>query len=455
MIIRNLIYILQSENYYFGRFLRFAYSHPKWWKLEDRGEITWTKKAVAIHSVSLIILVAIYLAAFLEGGALPFFLSVILSIIFLPFIIGLSLIAVYPLDAFLKGRIVKRAAAILEKNRNIVIGIAGSYGKTSAKEILTAILSQKYDVIKTPENVNTDMGIAEFIIKNESRFDGSSIFIVEMGAYRKGEIGKICRMVGPDYSILTGINESHLERFGNIGNTVSAKFELPENTSKMAVVNIDDENIKGNVDRFKIKHVEKISMNEAEHVEPLDDFKGLKFSYGGIDFETKLLAKHNIGLILLSLRIAKELGLSDDEIRDGVSSVEYVPHRLEPIFNSSTGVTVIDDSYNGNLNGIMSGLEVLGRAKDRKVVLTPGLVELGDKSQEIHEKIGELYAESADLVLLIKSPASGYIIDGLKRGGFSNFKVYPTTQEAHADLANVIKRWDVIIFQNDLTDNYF
>ncbi|NTU66738.1 MAG: UDP-N-acetylmuramoyl-tripeptide--D-alanyl-D-alanine ligase [Candidatus Moranbacteria bacterium] len=455
MIIRNLIYILQGENYYFGRFLRFAYSHPKWWSLENRGKISWTKKSVAICIVSILIIISVCLGAFLGFGLASLFIFVLVSIICLPFIIGLSLLFVSPLDSFLKNGTMKEAGHILEANRNIVIGITGSYGKTSMKEILSAIISKKYDVINTPENVNTDIGIAEFIVKNRSRFSESKVFIVEMGAYRRGEIGDICRMVKPDYSILTGINESHLERFGNIGNTIAAKFELPENTAKMSVLNFDDENIRNSADRFRIKHPEKVSAAEAADIIVKDNFGGLEFSYDGMRFETKLLAKHNIALILLGIRIAKELGLSNDEIRSGISSIGYIPHRLEPIFNTATGVIVIDDSYNGNMNGIKSGLEVLGRASGRKVVLTPGLVELGEKSQEIHEKIGESYARSADLVLLIKSPASGYIIDGLKLGGFSEFKLYATTQEAHADLANILRKGDTIIFQNDLTDNYF
>ena len=120
-----------------------------------------------------------------------------------------------------------------------------------------------------------------------------------------------------------------------------------------------------------------------------------------------------------------------------------------------TKVWVIDDSYNGNYAGIVSGIEVLKRALGRKIVLTPGLVELGEKSAEIHEKIGRLYAESdIDLVLLIKSPNSGYITKGLKEKGFENYKVYESSQVAHADLSNVVKSGDTIIFQNDLPDNY-
>lgn len=116
---------------------------------------------------------------------------------------------------------------------------------------------------------------------------------------------------------------------------------------------------------------------------------------------------------------------------------------------------VIDDSYNGNFDGIKSGVQLLGRAVGRKVVLTPGLVELGSKTESIHRQIGKLYSQHVDLVLIIRSVMTDHIIQGLKENNFTNYKIYETTQEAHADLGNILQKSDTILFQNDLTDNYF
>jgi UDP-N-acetylmuramoyl-tripeptide--D-alanyl-D-alanine ligase len=276
-----------------------------------------------------------------------------------------------------------------------------------------------------------------------------------MGAYKKGEIKKLCDLVEPDYAILTGINESHLERFGSLENIISAKFELPQEAKKTVVLNFDDENILKNYARFKLKEFIGTSKSEAKNVRILDNYSGLEFELEGAMFRTKLLAQHNIALILLASRVAQKLGMTTIEISHGVGKIEYVPHRLEPIYNEMTKVWVIDDSYNGNFDGIASGLEVLKRAAGRRIVLTPGLVELGEKSVEVHEKIGQLYAQSGiDLILLIKSPNSGYITKGLEEKGFKNYRVYSSSQEAHADLSNVVKSGDTIIFQNDLPDNY-
>jgi UDP-N-acetylmuramoyl-tripeptide--D-alanyl-D-alanine ligase len=457
MIIRNLIYILQAELYDARKFLRFAYSHFQWWKLEKRAHLVWTKKARLIYVLTVLMLLAIFLLSmglFSRWGIL----SLVVMIPLVPIVIIAALWTVEPVDCFLKRRLFRKAQKFLRENRKnlTVVGITGSYGKTSTREILSAILAEKFRVIKLSENINTDIGIAEFILKNSKQFLENEIFIVEMGAHRKGEIKKLCELVEPDYAMLTGINESHLERFGSLENIILAKFELPSATKKTAVLNFDDENILKNYARFKLREFIGTSKSEVKKIKVLDNFSGLEFELDGAMFRTKLLALHNISLILLTARVAQKLGMNNSEISRGVGKIEYIPHRLEPIYNELTKVWIIDDSYNGNYAGIVSGLEVLRRALGRKIVLTPGLVELGEKSAEIHKKIGQLYVNSGvDLLLLIESPNSSYIIKELKEANFKNYKVYKSSQEAHADLSNVMKSGDTIIFQNDLPDNYF
>ncbi|MFA5993919.1 MAG: UDP-N-acetylmuramoyl-tripeptide--D-alanyl-D-alanine ligase [Parcubacteria group bacterium] len=454
MILKNLIYILQSENYSFKRFLKFAYTHLKWWGLENRQKIVWTRKALAIWVISLLIFCFVIVLFFITFNILGL-LVIPFLIVLLPIIIGIALYAIMPLDIALKQQRIASATKIVSASSTMVIGVTGSYGKTSTKEILATILEQKFRVIKTPENINTDLGIAEFIINNKDEFRDDGIFIVEMGAHKMGELAKICRMICPSYSILTGINESHLERFGNLENIINGKFELPKNTKDLALLNFDDENINKNYSKFNLKNCAGTSKQEASNVKIKENFKGLEFEWEGRKFETSLLAEHNIALILLCARIAKELAMSLDDIYIGVKKIQPVMHRLQPIYNSNTDIMIIDDSYNGNFNGIKSGIAVINKATGRKVVLTPGLVELGSEMQDVHIKIGELYASSIDLVLLIENKMTHCIIKGLEKNKFVNYKVYKTTQAAHNDLKNVLKRGDAIVFQNDLTDNYF
>jgi UDP-N-acetylmuramoyl-tripeptide--D-alanyl-D-alanine ligase len=454
MILRNLIYILQSENYYLGRFLKFAYTHLVWWKFERRQKIVWTPKARALQIMS-VLLIGIVVGFFFDLFKLPGLFIMPVLLLLMPFIIGASLLILLPLDTILKQRKITVATRIILESKVKVIGIAGSYGKTSAKEILAAVLAVKFSVVKTPENVNTDVGIAEFVIKNQNEFQEGRIFIVEMGAYRKGEIKKICKMVCPAYSILTGINEAHLEKFGSLPNIIEAKFELPQNTKDLAVLNFDDNNIRENYSKFKIGKAKGISRESAKNITAKKDFKGLEFEWEGLKFETKLLAEHNVTLILLCAKIAQELSMLPENIRRGVANVKPISHRLQPIYNATTGIMVLDDSYNGNFNGIESGIHLLGQASGRKIVLTPGLVELGPKMEEVHAKIGELYAKRVDLVLLIENQMTKHILEGLKKNKFKNYKIYENTEAAHADLKNVLQKGDTIIFQNDLTDNYF
>lgn len=451
---RNLIYILQKENYNPLRFLRFAYSHLHWHRLEKRQKIVWTIKARLIQMLAWVISLIIIISFFIKFGFIGLF-AILGIIILLPVIIVLSFFILSPLDNYVKYRRKNIAKNILAGANLIVVGITGSYGKTSTKEILSKILERKFKVIKTPENINTDIGIADFIIKNKKNITEYNVFVVEMGAYKKGDIKKICNMVRPEYSILTGINNTHLERFGNLNNTIMAKFELPENTNKVSILNFNDENIRNSYERFNIKNICLADNKEIKNIKIKERFGGIEFDINGVKFDTHLLALHNIDLIYMSVKIAQELGMRLRDISEKVEEIDCIPHRLNPIYNNKTNIQILDDSYNGNLNGIKSGLEVLSRATGRKVVLTPGLVETGKKSKDIHYKIGQWYAKNVDIVLLIDNKATRYILEMLNKNNFNNYIIYKNTQDAHADLSNILRSGDTILFQNDLTDNYF
>ena len=455
MIIRNLVYILQSEAYNLRRFLSFVYRNYRWWNLEQRQQIDWTMKAKLIYSLSLFFLFLFLVLLFLNWHFWSLLIWPVIYII-LPLIVSVLSLLVWPFDYLIKSLLLNKAQRLLEECSSLkVIGITGSYGKTSTKEILFAILSSKFKVIKTPDNINTDLGIARFIINNQAQLMEADFFIVEMGAYQRGDIAKICNLVAPDYSILTGINESHLERFGSLENTILAKFELAEHTKKISVLNFNDANVKNNYTRFVINESLGLDNSQISNLEILPNFTGLSFTFDSQHFTTKLLAKHNIDLIILALTLAKKLGLTNEEAVQSIANLDHIKHRLEPIFNKLSQVLVIDDSYNGNLQGFISGLEVLSRALGRKLVITPGLVELGKHTESCHLQIANLYiTNKIDLVLIIENSSTKFIIDEFKKLGFVNFQVYMSTQEAHNSLKDVLKAGDTIIFQNDWPDNY-
>ena len=453
-IVRSLIYILQRESYDARRFLFFVYRDWRWWSLEKRQAIVWTAKAKFLYfsvlfSGLILVLILIYC---LQAWAL---IPIVLLIPLLPLFILLILTLLFPVDYILKRRLVARAKRELAKTKVKVIGITGSYGKTSLKEILSTVLSSGYKIMATPDNINTDLGIANFILTHSAEIRSADFFIVEMGAYQIGDIAIICDLVGPDYSFLTGINESHLERFGSLQNTIKAKFELAERTAKKVILNLEDNNVRENYLKFRLQSVKGVDYSSVSEITALPDFSGFSFKYGQYDFSTRLLARHNVVLIAMALTLAEELGLDLSRSITPLALMPFIKHRLEPIWNPQSRLMVIDDSYNGNFAGFVSGLEILDRAAGRRLVITPGLVELGEKKEERHREIARLYASKhLDLVLLIENSATLYIIAEFQKIGFTAYKIYPNTPAAHQDLGAVLKEGDTIIFQNDWPDNY-
>jgi UDP-N-acetylmuramoyl-tripeptide--D-alanyl-D-alanine ligase len=453
-IIRKLIYILQKESYDPGRFLSFVYHDWRWWSFEKRQSIDWTDKAKALYAALWLLVIFLVIIFFYFWSWYGLLISLLLIPI-LPFLALSVLLLFSPFDYLLKKRIVGRAEKALLQTKVPVIGITGSYGKTSLKEILALVLGSGFKVVKTPNNVNTDLGIAYFILSHQAEIAAADFFIVEMGAYQIGDIAQVCALVHPQYSFLTGINESHLERFGSLANTIKAKFELGKRTAKKVILNLTDQNVKTNYARFKLPDHLGIDDAAVSDIKILPDFAGLSFRYDGYDFSTPWLARHNIILMAMALALAKELGLDLAKAAAPLASAPFIKNRLEPIRNNASKLLVIDDSYNGNWSGFVSGLEVLDRASGRRLVITPGLVELGDKKEERHREIARLYAsKNLDLVLLIRNSATEYIIDEFDKIGFSKYKVYPDALSAHQDLGAVLRAGDTIIFQNDWPDNY-
>ena len=456
-LIKNLVYILQLEHYDKKRMLSFAYKN--FWKIfntSKRGKIVWTLRAKEEYFLSWFLILSFI---FLTKYYFNFKLWIIFILVFvgLPFFVFLADTIISPYIKYKKNQIFKKATKILENSKIQIIGITGSYGKTSTKYILEKILSEKFKILKTEGNINTDIGISNFVIKNKNILDNYDFFIVEMGAYRIGDIKLLSKITKPVYSITTSIGKNHLERFGSQENIIKAKFELAQNTKNKSFLNGCDKNIQNNYQNFlQNKNYEIFCpLEKIENFQYLDDFKGISFEYKNTKFTSQFLAKHSIINILLSTSLAEELGLDLDEIKKAVAKIQNVEHRLYVIKNKNTGVTVIDDSYNGNYDGFISGIEILKNAKGRKIVLTPGIVELTKKEkEEIHKELAKRYMENVDLIILIKNSQTEIIKEYFDKNNFKNYKIYNSAKEAHEDLKNILKSGDTIIFQNDLPDNY-
>lgn len=478
--IKYQLYLFQLENYRIGRFFRVAARNFCRPALEQRKELVWTLKVVY-----LLILAALLQCAIVFIGAIGIykitnsiilsafsgiFIFYSLSLLFFFFILIISAILYYPLDFIFKKRIIRKAKSkASEFPRVKVVAIAGSYGKTTMKEVLAALLSEKFNVLKTPENINTPLGISRLISKKLD--SGTDIMVIEMGAYKKGDIQKLCEIIRPDIGILTGINESHLERFGKIENTIAAKFEIADNIKQGGAVmfNTDDSlvmknykvHLSGQSAFFYGSGSSVMSYFRVMNKKFLDNGLGLAFELwkDGVkkyDVKTPFLGEYIISTITGAIVVAEQLGLSEGEIIRGLAALKPVAHRLEPI-RTANDILVIDDSYNGNPNGAREAIKVLGRFKSaRKIYLTPGLVETAGKTEEIHYILGKQLSDAANMVILIRNRATEAMARGLADSGFAqeNIRWFPTPQKAHSALSGLLKQGDIILFQNDLPDNY-
>lgn len=360
---------------------------------------------------------------------------------------------------YYKSKAVKKLKTL---NNMEVVAVTGSYGKTSTKNIISDILNTRYIAFPTPKNFNTNYGLIRTI--NEYIDKYNDFFIAELGAFRKGDIKSRASIVKPKYGVLTKIGTAHLDTFGCIENTTKTKFELIESLPKDGVgfLNIDDE-LQVN---YKLKNNIKIiwyGLNKkadvyAENIKYTSEgmsfdvhFKGTKEVY---NFSTILLGEANVYNILAGIAVAKELGLNISQLQQGVSSIKPIEHRLE-IKNKGGNIIYIDDAYNSNPVGSKMALDVMKLMPGKKVIITPGMVEMGDQQYEVNYNFGKFISESVDLAILVGKEQTKPIQAGIKDSKFDKNKlvIVNDVKEAINIAQNYYKNELVyILLENDLPD---
>ena len=345
-----------------------------------------------------------------------------------------------------------------------VVGITGSYGKTSSKNILSDILNIKYITRPTPKNLNTEYGLMITINNHIDKYD--QVFIAEMGAYVPGEIKTLCNMVHPKYGILTKIGTAHLESFKTQENIQKTKFELIESlpSDGCGILNRDDElqvsyRLKNKVEIIWIG----IDSHDAD-VRALNikcTNKGTTFDVKFKDsdelypFETRLLGKNNVYNILAGIALGRKLGISITELQAGVRKVRPVEHRLE--LKDLGGMFMIDDAYNSNPIGANMAVDVLGMMPGVKIVVTPGMIELGDKQDEYNFTFGKQIARKADYVILVGEKITKAIHEGLLEAGFDEDRIFilNDVKESYPLVRKLADGNEVYaLYENDLPDSY-
>lgn len=408
-------------------------------------------------------------------------------VVTMPVVVVLAAFIAYPIETLISDHYISSARwkIIRPKYSHLIrIGITGSYGKTSTKFILKTILSEKYNVLATPESYNTTMGNVK-IIRKELKPE-HQVFISEMGARYPGDIRKICDFVYPQIGIITSIGSQHLESFKTIENVAKTKSELLKalpvkgGTGNLAQMYSwpsknafkKDSAIFLPVDGAFCSELYKNEKQREKFSYSVSDkgasvyAKNIKMSAEGCEFTavtsigeikcvSKLLGELNVQNILGAIAIAIYLGLSKEQIARGVSKIEPIPHRLQ-ILPSDNGTIVIDDAFNSNPVGSKMALDVLKEFKGRKIVITPGMVELGAKEEFYNNEFGKHMAKCADVAILVGTKRSKPIEKGLLDAGFDTMNIYvvPDLNVATKKLAEITSVGDVVLFENDLPDNY-
>ncbi len=348
-------------------------------------------------------------------------------------------------------KFIGRAKESLKNSKAVKIGVTGSYGKTSVKNILSAILSEKYRVLSTPASFNTPVGVAKCV--NENSLDGVEVFIAEMGARHSGDIDELCDIVEPDYSILTGVCNQHLESFRTEENILAEKRRILER-AKIGYVRPVIPALGEEPDAEKKTAIvgKDIVVSDVKA-----DRKGTSFSLAfgeeKTELHTKLLSAHSAENIALAAGVAKMLGLTLEEIKRGVEKIDYVEHRLQVI--EANGVTILDDSYNANVKGAKDSVEALKLFEGNKFIVTPGLVELGILEAKENTQFGKELV-GIDNVILVGDTLVGCVKKGYlaANGDESKLTVVPTLEAAKKILAERVKPNDTVLFLNDLPDVY-
>lgn len=427
-----------------------------------------TARANRIYALNVLILAVVCFVLVLIGNAASYYAKIgivtnlryiLLAVVplLMPQLIRFANVLEKPFSRAKNKKYLSAAQQKLDSCHCVKIGITGSFGKTSVKNFLAQILSVRYKVLATPASYNTPLGIAKAVEKED--LDSYDFFLAEMGARHEGDIAELCRLVKPDHCILTGICEQHLETFGSLADIIRAKGEILDGTREggFAVIGMDE-----NTEKLFGRTEKLIKVPVGEHGECAAI--GVKCTSGGISFKLalgilqvecacKLLGAHNAQNIALAAAMAFKLGLSKEEIAEGIAKLDYIPHRLQPV--ERLGVTILDDAYNANIRGAAAALDVLRLFEGRKIVVTPGLVELGILEEKENKALGARLVGLDRVILvgatLVTAVKNGYLEAG---GDAQKLTVVPSLEKAQELLETELKEGDTVLFLNDLPDIY-
>jgi UDP-N-acetylmuramoyl-tripeptide--D-alanyl-D-alanine ligase len=374
-----------------------------------------------------------------------------------PALVDAACVLVAPLEHRLARRYVERAARRLARVGPRLVAITGSYGKTSTKGYVGHLVSGTLAVVASPASFNNRAGLARTV--NEHLAEGTDVLVAEMGTYGPGEIAELCRWLRPEISVITAVGPVHLERFGTEDAIVAAKSEIVE-TASTVVLGTDDNRLAAVADRCELegKTVWRVSVERQDTDVGVEDFgaglrvwvKGEKLTDVAVDARPL-----NVGC---AVAVALALGVSPETVAARLPTLPSTPHRLEPAPTVSGRCLVLDDTYNANPAGARAALEALARLAPpggRRVLVTPGMVELGSRQRQENERFAaEAGRVATDLVLVGRTNRRALLRGAHESGIEARPVVLDTRDQAVAWVRHHLGEGDVALFENDLPDHY-
>lgn len=445
------------------------------WKKKYKKPLVFTRRVWRIYSVAASLSLCAFVCAATipsPGGTSrwddPVFIALYVMLIITTFswtIIIASVAILSPVEKAINRRYYNEAAAILRSMPDLkVIGITGSYGKTSTKHFLNRILSETYDVLMTPGSYNTPMGVIRTI--REMMKPYNQVFICEMGAKQKGDIKEICDLVLPNAGIITAVGPMHLETFGSIENVQATKFELADALpdSGLLVVNNDFKECSTrpvtNVRTIRYG----VSTPDGTDYQATDisySPQGTTFRVTGPDgfslpLSTRLVGECNIANLLGAVVMAIYLKVPEERIRYAVAAIEQVEHRLS-IRQTPGGITIIDDAFNSNPTGSRMAVDVLAHfTSGRRIIVTPGMIELGNDQAALNKELGRHIGNNVDIAVIVGIYNRDSLVEGIMSTDFdrSSLHLVDSFAESQKLLSTLLRPGDTVLYENDLPDTF-
>lgn len=463
----TLVYMLQSVEYRPGLYLRWFWRTQDFRKVTQRRTLDYTRPA-------RLLLLALRLGAALEvaaglimiylgiwhglAGGVAFGAALILAypvlwahLVIVPLVLGRWFVSL-PAEE----RLIHDMERVFANHQGVKIAVAGSYGKTTMKELLATVLGEGLKVAATPANKNVSISHARFAANLKGDED---VLIIEYGEGAPGDVARFARLTHPTHAVITGLAPAHLDRYKTLQAAGEDIFSVADYLhGKNVYVNNESSSVKpfiksayklfdtGGALGWKVEDV-SVGVNGTSF--------GLSKGKKTLQLTSGLVGRHQVGYLAFVAALALELGLTSDQVTAAVAKTAPFEHRMQPY--QLAGAWIIDDTYNGNLEGIRAGTQLLAELEaKRKIYVTPGLVDQGEETETVHTEMGRLIAGAKpDTVVLMKNSATDLIKKGLKEKDFKGeLRIEANPLDFYTNLTHFVAEGDLVVMQNDWTDNY-